>query len=93
MFEAQLHNLTPEFLSDFSKYTASLDFKLEFLRSKVPKMHTIPVEQSLNPEYQVSTYDEIRSIIQTTSAIQLVKKDKEAVIPKNDDALYESINE
>ncbi|MFW9829908.1 MAG: 4Fe-4S binding protein [Candidatus Thorarchaeota archaeon] len=63
IFEYQLGKVTKEF-ARLSK-TYSLDvFYEEFHNKKKPsQMRTIPVEKSLSPEYTVSTYDNIREII------------------------------
>jgi electron transport complex protein RnfB len=64
MYEFQLERLTPEFLKDFNEYTSSKDFGLAFLSTKLPQMRTIPVAKSIHPQHNVSTYDEVATLIQ-----------------------------
>jgi Na+-translocating ferredoxin:NAD+ oxidoreductase subunit B len=56
---------TPQFFTDFSQYMAE-GFGRAFASTKVSQMRTIPVEQSLNVEHHVATYDEIREVIKNT---------------------------
>ena len=64
MYEFQLERLTPEFLKNFNEYTSSKDFGLAFLSTKLPQMRTIPVAKSIHPQHNVSTYDEVATLIQ-----------------------------
>ncbi len=66
MYEWQLDRLTPEFLADVAKYTSDKAFGLEFLSTKLPQMRTIPVEKSIRVEHHVTTYDNLREIINGT---------------------------
>ena len=63
MFEGQLKRLTPEFLSDVEAYTTDRVFGLEFLRTKLPQMRTIPVGKSIAMDHHVTTYDHLVEII------------------------------
>ena len=65
MYEYQLDRLTPEFVKDFDEYTASKEFGVAFLSTKLPQMRTIPVAKSIHPQHNVSTYDEVAALMQT----------------------------
>jgi Pyruvate/2-oxoacid:ferredoxin oxidoreductase delta subunit len=64
MYEFQLERLTPEFIKDFNEYTSSKNFGLAFLSTKLPQMRTIPVAKSIHPQHNVSTYDEVATLMQ-----------------------------
>jgi len=64
MYEFQLDRLTPEFIKDFNEYTSSKNFGLAFLSTKLPQMRTIPVAKSIHPQHNVSTYDEVATLMQ-----------------------------
>ncbi len=63
MYEHQLKRLNPEFLKDCGEYMMG-DFGLEMATSTLPKMRVIPVEQSVEIEHNVATYDELRKLIE-----------------------------
>jgi Pyruvate/2-oxoacid:ferredoxin oxidoreductase delta subunit len=63
MYEHQLKRLNQEFLEDCGEYMMG-DFGLEMATSTLPKMRVIPVEQSIEIEHNVSTYDELRQLIE-----------------------------
>jgi len=63
IFEYQLGRVTKEFAKLAKDYSLGVFYE-EFHNKKKPgQMRTIPVEKSLSPEYNVSTYDSIRDII------------------------------
>jgi Pyruvate/2-oxoacid:ferredoxin oxidoreductase delta subunit len=64
MYEFQLDRLTPEFVKDFNEYTSGKDFGVAFLSTKLPQMRTIPVAKSIHPQHNVSTYDEVATLMQ-----------------------------
>lgn len=64
MYEYQLNRLTPEFIKDINEYTSGKDFGIEFLSTKLPQMRTIPVAKSIHPHHNVSTFDEVATLIQ-----------------------------
>lgn len=64
MYEMQLDRLTPEFLRDFNACTGEVQFGLEFLRSGLPQMRTIPVAVSITPQHRAATFDEIASLLE-----------------------------
>ena len=64
MYEFQLKRLTPEFIKDFNEYTSGKEFGIEFLSTKLPQMRTIPVAKSIHPQHNVSTFDEVTTLLQ-----------------------------
>ena len=64
MYELQIGRLTPEFIKDFHEYTSSKKFGIEFLSTELPQMRTIPVSKSIHPQHNVSTFDEVTSLLQ-----------------------------
>jgi len=63
MYEFQTDRLTPEFVKDFNDYTSDKNFGIEFLSTKLPQMRTIPVAKSIHPQYNVSTFDEVTTLL------------------------------
>jgi NAD-dependent dihydropyrimidine dehydrogenase PreA subunit len=64
MYEFQLDRLTPEFIKDFNDYTSGKKFGVEFLSTELPQTRTIPVARSIHPQYNVSTFDEVTTLLQ-----------------------------
>ncbi len=64
MYEFQLGRLTPEFIKDFNEYTSDKKFGIEFLSTELPQMRTIPVSKSIHPQQNVSTFDEVTTLLQ-----------------------------
>ncbi len=64
MYEFQLNRLTPEFIKDFNDYTSDKKFGIEFLSTELPQMRTIPVAKSIHPQHNVSTFDEVTTLLQ-----------------------------
>jgi len=64
MYEFQQNRLTPEFIEDFNEYTSNKNFGLAFLSTKLPQMRTIPVSKSIHPQHNVSTFDEVITLLQ-----------------------------
>jgi formate hydrogenlyase subunit 6/NADH:ubiquinone oxidoreductase subunit I len=63
IFEFQVNRLTKKFAQLAYDYTMETFYK-EFHRKDTPsQIHRIPVEKSLTPEHHVSTYDNIRDIV------------------------------
>lgn len=63
MYEHQLKRMNKQFLEDCGEYLMG-DFGLEMATSTLPKMRVIPVEKSVEIEHKVSTYDELRHLIE-----------------------------
>ena len=66
-FEGQVDNLTPEFRSAHQSYLADGGFARALLGTKVPQMRTIPVQKSITPEHFVSTYDELKAMVENST--------------------------
>ena len=64
MYEFQINRLTPEFIKDFDDYTSDKNFGIEFLSTELPQMRTIPVAKSIHPQHHVSTFDEVKTLLQ-----------------------------
>src|SRR5512136_1372944 len=62
MFELQVERLTKEFALDVQQYLDEA-FGQELFRSKIPQLRTIPVRKSVAHESYVSTYDDVRKIV------------------------------
>lgn len=63
MYEHQLKRLDEEFLDDTGEYLNG-EFGFEMATSTLPKMRVIPVEQSVEVDYNISTYDELINLIE-----------------------------
>jgi NAD-dependent dihydropyrimidine dehydrogenase PreA subunit len=63
MYELQIGRLTLEFIKDFNEYTSNKKFGIEFLSTEIPQMRTIPVSKSIHPQHNVSTFDEVTSLL------------------------------
>jgi NAD-dependent dihydropyrimidine dehydrogenase PreA subunit len=68
MYEFQLGKLTPAFIQDFNDYTSDIKFGIEFLSTKLPQMRTIPIAKSIQPQHNVSTFDEVAVLLQQAEA-------------------------
>lgn len=68
MYEYQVNNLTPEFLAAFNEYTSNLKFGLEVISTKLPQLRTIPISKSIQPQHNVSTFDQITELLQIAQA-------------------------
>ncbi len=64
MVEAGARNPTPEFVAASQEWGEESEFWSIFIGTKISQMRTIPVEESIVPEHNVGTYDEIRQIIE-----------------------------
>ena len=64
-FELQLGRITRDFGQDMKQYLWG-EFGKEMFQTKIPQLRTIPIEKSIpTPDkYQVSTYDNVREIIE-----------------------------
>ena len=63
MYEYQLKRLSPEFLMNFGQYMQN-EFGYELATSNVPKMRVIPIQESVEAEHHIATYDELRHLIE-----------------------------
>jgi NAD-dependent dihydropyrimidine dehydrogenase PreA subunit len=64
MYEMQLGRLTPEFIKDFNEYITDKKFEIEFLSTRLPQIRTIPVGKSIHPQHNISTFDDVRTLVQ-----------------------------
>ncbi len=63
MYEYQVGRLTKDFAEDMLQYLDEA-FAGELYRTRIPQLRTIPIEKSIPQEYSVSTYDNIREIVE-----------------------------
>ena len=63
MYEFQNERLTPEFIKDYQKYISTKSFGVEFLSTKLPQMRTIPVAKSIQLKHNVSSFDEVSTLL------------------------------
>jgi ferredoxin len=63
MYEHQLKRLDPAFLNDVGQYLMG-ELGYELATSKLPKMRVIPIEESVEAEHRIATYDELRHLIE-----------------------------
>lgn len=68
MYEHQLGKLTPEFINDFNEYVSDKRFGIAFISTKLPQMRTIPIAESIQPQHNVSTFDEVAVLLQQAEA-------------------------
>ena len=66
MWELQVDKLTKEFAELAERYSLETFYKELHQKDKPCQMRTIPVEKSLTPEHRVSTYDNIRELLENT---------------------------
>ncbi len=64
MWELQVDKLTKEFAELAERYSLETFYKELHQKDKPCQMRTIPVEKSLTPEHRVSTYDNIREMLE-----------------------------
>jgi len=65
MFEFQVNRLTKEFVKDFEEYYKEA-WLPESMKVKAAQLRTIPVERSIEPEHNISTYDDLEKLLETT---------------------------
>jgi electron transport complex protein RnfB len=64
MYEYQLKKLTPEFFKDVEDYFDE-GFLDEFNKTGIPQLRTIPIEQTVEHEQAIATYDDLKKVIET----------------------------
>ncbi|MHA1671969.1 MAG: 4Fe-4S binding protein [Promethearchaeota archaeon] len=67
MYEYQLNRLTPEFYKDVENYFDE-GFLDEFNRTGIPQLRTIPIEQTIDHEQAIASYDDLRKVIETVGS-------------------------
>lgn len=63
IYEHQVKRLDPDFLNDVGQYLMG-EFGLEMATHKLPKMRVIPIEESIQVEHNITTYDELKNLIE-----------------------------
>lgn len=63
MFEHRLKMLTPSYLGNFGQYMQK-EFGAELATVSLPRSRYIPVEESVEPDLRISTYDELHHLIE-----------------------------
>ncbi len=63
MYEHQLKRLTPDFLMNYGQYMQG-EYGYEIASSGVPPTRIIPVEESIQAEQAIATYDELHHLIE-----------------------------
>ncbi|TFG24389.1 MAG: 4Fe-4S ferredoxin, partial [Promethearchaeota archaeon] len=62
MYEYQLHRMTPEFYQNFELYMDEA-FRDEVASTKINQLRTIPVEESITPEHNIASHDELKGLL------------------------------
>jgi len=62
--ESQNYNRTPEYIELLRTYMIESQFALKLVTSRIPQLRTIPVERSIEFQHFVSTYNDVRMIIE-----------------------------
>ncbi|MFX1338232.1 MAG: ATP-binding protein [Promethearchaeota archaeon] len=88
MYEYQLDRLNKDFVQDFEQYIEEA-FMDEFTRTKINQLRTIPVRQSISSEHSISTYDNVRAIIEDESITKGLIAIMDCVCRKSKDILGE----
>ncbi|MFX1383141.1 MAG: 4Fe-4S binding protein [Promethearchaeota archaeon] len=65
MFEYQLNRLNKDFIEEINQYIEE-SFMEECNQSGIPQLRTIPIEQSIDHELNVASYDVLREIIENS---------------------------
>jgi NAD-dependent dihydropyrimidine dehydrogenase PreA subunit len=63
MFEHRLRMLTPEYLGNFGQYMQN-EFGAELATGSLPRSRYIPIEESVESDLRIATYDELRHLIE-----------------------------
>ena len=66
MFEYQLNRLTEDFVNNIYQYFKEAFWEREHNKTGIPQLRTIPIEQSIEYEQSISTYDDLRTIIENS---------------------------
>jgi electron transport complex protein RnfB len=64
MFEYQVNRLTPEFFKAVEEYFDQ-GFLDEYNKTKIPQIRTIPIEQTVEHEQVIASYDDLKQVIET----------------------------
>jgi len=63
-----LHRMDAEFYETFEQYMDEV-FRDEVTSTKINQLRTIPVEQSITPEHNIATFDELKNLIENANRI------------------------
>ena len=63
-YELQLNRITKEFAQDALQYIQTSFVKDEYNKTGIPQLRVIPIEQSIEHDLSISTYDDFRSTIE-----------------------------
>lgn len=66
IFEFQVDQLTKEVAIEADKYSEETFYKEFHKRDAPTQIRTIPIEKSLTPEHHVSSYDDVRALVEKT---------------------------
>nr|MDO8110256.1 4Fe-4S binding protein [Candidatus Sigynarchaeota archaeon] len=72
MFDYQVKTLTKELMADVDRYIAEA-YIHEYKLSGTPQLRTIPIEQSVEKENPVATYEDVRHLIETRRPINVTE--------------------
>ncbi|MFX0072846.1 MAG: DUF362 domain-containing protein [Candidatus Hermodarchaeota archaeon] len=64
MFEYQLSNLSKEFLTDVKQYFEESFWMEEYNKTGIPQLRVVPIEQSVDYEQNIASYDDLKNIIE-----------------------------
>ena len=64
MYEYQLNKLTPELYKDVEEYFDE-GFLDEFNKTGIPQIRTIPIEETVDHEQPIASYDDLKHVIET----------------------------
>jgi NAD-dependent dihydropyrimidine dehydrogenase PreA subunit len=74
MYEAQDGNPSREFLTAAESYMQTMQYGKAFLSVNPSQMRTIPIRKSVTVEHYISTYDEIRSLVESSKGPFVILK-------------------
>lgn len=66
IFEFQVNKLKPEFIKDFHQYFTE-GWLPEAIKLKASQLRTIPVEESIDVDKNISRYDDLKQLLETTN--------------------------
>jgi len=72
IYEFQLGRLTPELINNFLQYFEEAYFEKEYNVPGIPQLRTIPIEEAVPVDLNISSYDMIRKIIDMSSEIGIM---------------------
>jgi len=85
MYEYQVGTLTKDFYEDIEDYFDEA-YRDEVISTKINQLRTIPIEESITPEHNIATFDELSEIIRKTNKIAVM----ECICQKGKDLINQS---